>query len=366
MEIKLQNITKTYFGDTVSTLENINLDIAKNDFFVILGPEKCGKSTLLRMIAGLNSITSGNLYFGSNCVNKIDLKNRNLAMMFQSSSPYLHLTIYKNQAFLIKFLKNKNLNNNLNKWNSFKILKISTSLKKTQAKNNCKFSKISSTILKKPKLFLIDEPLAKLDAQTHIKLRKEFINIHQQLKTTIIYATENVFDAMAMATKIAIINQSKIEQIGSPLSLYKKPRNIFVAKYLGHETFNLWAGKVVGNLFVSFSSLISCHLPEKYLKYLRYQGLSEISLGIRGEHLKIVSNKTVSNFSAAISTIEFLGKEQQISGVISDNETVVATIFNKSHLVQNNLLKKTPIFKFKFNVKNAFFFNTKTGQAIWP
>ncbi len=212
----------------------------------------------------------------------------------------------------------------------------------------------------------MDEPLKQLDLKISSKFRDELIKIHQTLNKTFVYATENVRNAMIMATKIAIMNKSKIVQIDLPVVLYEKPVNLFVAQYFGFSVFNLWKGQVVNNQFVSFSKLIKCDLSQKQLRYLKAYNILEISLGARAESIKISPKKGDSNFKAQISTIKYLGKEHHIHGFISDHEKVTTTILNNKKLEKVRLSKKTKIINFKFNLQKNYLFDSKNGQTIWP
>ena len=260
MKVTLNNIGKKYESREDFTLRHINLEIEDKDFCVILGPSGCGKTTLLRMIAGLNSITEGDLIFGEKRVNKLASKDRDIAMVFQSYALYPHMTVYDNMAFSLSMRKERKniINERVNE--AAKLLQIEKYLySKPSDISGGQRQRVAlgRAIVRKPSVFLMDEPLSNLDAKLREHMRVELVRIHKALGTTSIYVTHDQVEAMTMATKIVLMNDGKIQQVGKPYEFYDKPQNMFVARFIGSPTINMIKGKIDGKKFVSEDGLIS-------------------------------------------------------------------------------------------------------------
>ncbi|WP_300382832.1 ABC transporter ATP-binding protein [Clostridium sp.] len=313
MKVVLKNIGKKYESREDFTLRDINLEIDNKDFCVILGPSGCGKTTLLRMIAGLNSVTEGDLIFDEKRVNKVSSKDRDIAMVFQSYALYPHMTVYDNMAFSLSMRKERKNIINERVTEAAKLLQIEEYL-------HCKPSDISGgqrqrvalgrAIVRKPKVFLMDEPLSNLDAKLREHMRVELVRIHKQMGTTTIYVTHDQVEAMTMATKIVLMNDGKIQQVGKPDDFYNRPQNMFVAKFIGSPTINLIKGKIVKGKFVSDDKIINITPNERDSKLLKgYEG-NDIYLGIRSE--RFLSEECEEQFEGVIDVIEILGKEKTL------------------------------------------------------
>lgn len=327
MKIALNNIGKKYESREEFTLRNINLEIEDKDFCVILGPSGCGKTTLLRMIAGLNSITEGDLVFGSKRVNKLASKDRDIAMVFQSYALYPHMTVYENMAFSLSMRKERKNIINERVLEAAKLLQIENYL-------HCKPSDISGgqrqrvalgrAIVRKSKVFLMDEPLSNLDAKLREHMRIELVRIHKQLETTTIYVTHDQVEAMTMATKIILMNDGKVQQVGKPYEFYNKPQNMFVAKFIGSPTINMIKGKMVNDKFVSGDGLIVVTPNEEDQKALeKYKG-KFIHLGIRSE--RFISGECEEQFKCTIDVIEVLGKEKTLFVKLESGKDLMITV----------------------------------------
>ena len=254
MKVSLKNIGKKYEGREEFTLRNIDLEIEDKDFCVILGPSGCGKTTLLRMIAGLNSITEGDLLFNDKRMNKVPSKDRDIAMVFQSYALYPHMTVYDNMAFSLAMRKERKSVIDERVREAAELLQITNYL-------HSKPSDISGgqrqrvalgrAMVRKPRVFLMDEPLSNLDAKLREHMRVELVRLHKSLETTSIYVTHDQTEAMTMATKIVLMNEGKIQQAGKPDEFYNKPANLFVARFIGSPTMNVFEGKIEGGRFIS-------------------------------------------------------------------------------------------------------------------
>lgn len=312
MKVTLKDIGKKYEGRENFTLRHIDLDIEDKDFCVILGPSGCGKTTLLRMIAGLNSVTEGDLVFGDKRVNKVPSKDRDIAMVFQSYALYPHMTVYENMAFSLSMRKEPKKLIDERVMEVAEVLQIKDYL-------HSKPSDISGgqrqrvalgrAMVRKPKVFLMDEPLSNLDAKLREHMRVELVRLHKQLQTTSIYVTHDQIEAMTMATKIVLMNNGKIQQVGKPEDLYRRPANIFVAKFIGSPTMNIFSGTVKNNKFVADSGGFTVEPNEIYTERLvRYEG-KKVFMGIRAERFSTDGEKE-NPFDCHLDVVELLGKEK--------------------------------------------------------
>ncbi|HTI18098.1 MAG TPA: sn-glycerol-3-phosphate ABC transporter ATP-binding protein UgpC [Trinickia sp.] len=235
----MRNISKRY--DDNEVMRNINLDIADGEFVVFVGPSGCGKSTLMRMIAGLEDISSGDLSIDAMRMNDVPPAKRGIAMVFQSYALYPHMTLYDNMAFGLKLAGAKKPEIDQAVRNAAKILHIDHLLErkpKQLSGGQRQRVAIGRAITRKPKVFLFDEPLSNLDAALRVQMRLELIKLHKQLNATMIYVTHDQTEAMTMADRIVVLNHGAVEQIGSPLELYRNPRNRFVAGFIGSPKMN--------------------------------------------------------------------------------------------------------------------------------
>ncbi|TAL92055.1 MAG: sn-glycerol-3-phosphate ABC transporter ATP-binding protein UgpC [Paraburkholderia sp.] len=243
--LTLRDIAKRY--DETEVMRNINLDIADGEFVVFVGPSGCGKSTLMRMIAGLEDISSGDLNIDGTRVNDIPPAKRGIAMVFQSYALYPHMTLYDNMAFGLKLAGTKKPEIDAAVRNAAKILHIDHLLDrkpKQLSGGQRQRVAIGRAITRKPKVFLFDEPLSNLDAALRVKMRLEFARLHDELKTTMIYVTHDQVEAMTLADKIVVLSAGNIEQVGSPNRLYHAPENRFVAGFIGSPKMNFFEGTV--------------------------------------------------------------------------------------------------------------------------
>ena len=240
-DIRLENVTKSY-NKKNTVIENLNLTIEDGSFTVLVGPSGCGKSTTLRMIAGLEDITSGRLKIEENDVTKTDASKRDIAMVFQNYALYPHMTVRENIEFGLK-------NKKVEKEKREKLITEVIDVVGLREYLNVKPGNLSGgqrqrvalarAMVKNPKVFLMDEPLSNLDAKLRNQMRTELIQLHQKLKSTFVYVTHDQVEAMSMADKIVIMNKGKIMQIGSPKKIYQNPKNLFVAQFIGSPCMNI-------------------------------------------------------------------------------------------------------------------------------
>ena len=244
--LKLNHIYKVYPNGT-KAVSDFTMDIEDKEFIIFVGPSGCGKSTTLRMIAGLEDITTGELSIDGTVVNGIDPKDRDIAMVFQNYALYPHMTVYKNMAFGLKLRKMAKEDIDVRVKEAAEILGITEYLEKKPGEmsgGQRQRVALGRAIVREPKVFLLDEPLSNLDAKLRTQMRSEILKLHRKLQTTFIYVTHDQVEAMTMGTRIVVMKDGFIQQIDTPRNLYNYPCNKFVAGFIGTPQMNFWNGKL--------------------------------------------------------------------------------------------------------------------------
>ncbi len=250
-QVSLQNVNKIYPGN-VQAVFNVNLSIEKKEFIVLVGPSGCGKTTILRMIAGLEEISTGKIYIGDKLVNDVPPKDRDIAMVFQNYALYPHMTVFENMAFALRLRKypKDEIMTRVNE--AAEILGIKHLLQrkpKELSGGQRQRVAVGRAIVRKPLVFLFDEPLSNLDAKLRVQMRTEIKKLHQRLQATIVYVTHDQVEAMTMGDRIVVVKDGNIQQVADPIALYDKPRNKFVASFIGSPPMNFLEGQVITSLF---------------------------------------------------------------------------------------------------------------------
>ena len=317
--LSLKNVGKTYPNGFVA-VKNFNLDIADKEFIIFVGPSGCGKSTTLRMIAGLEEITSGELWIGNTMVNDVEPKDRDIAMVFQSYALYPHMSVYDNMAFGLKLRKTPKEKVDKLVHEAAKILDIEHLLdRKPKALSGGQRQRVAMgrAIVRNPKVFLMDEPLSNLDAKLRVQMRIEISKLHQRLESTIIYVTHDHTEALKLGTSIVVMKDGVMQQVATPIDLYTKPCNLFVAGFIGSPQMNFIDCKVVRDeegIKLAFGSY-AVKLPESKAEKLVEGGYidKDVIMGIRPEDIKdeeIFINAGSSNvLDATVRVYEMLGAE---------------------------------------------------------
>ena len=315
----LKNVTKKYPNGFVAVKE-FNLEIKDKEFIIFVGPSGCGKSTTLRMIAGLEDISSGELYIDDKLVNDVEPKDRDIAMVFQNYALYPHMSVYDNMAFGLKLRKTPKDEIDQKVRNAARILDLEHLLdRKPKALSGGQRQRVAMgrAIVRSPKVFLMDEPLSNLDAKLRGQMCVEISKLHQRLETTIIYVTHDQTEAMTLGTRIVVMKDGVIQQVDSPQNLYDKPCNKFVAGFIGAPQMNMIdaaVGKDGSDVTLSFGGH-TVALPEGKAKKLEEAGYvgKTVTLGIRPEDLhdeeSFLSMSPKSVFDATIRVYEMLGSE---------------------------------------------------------
>ncbi|EFF41244.1 ABC transporter ATP-binding protein [Mycoplasmopsis alligatoris] len=358
-EINLVNLSKKYEGNDKYTLKDINLKIEPGKFCIFLGPSGCGKTTLLRMIAGLNSITSGDLLFNGKRYNNLLPSERNIAMVFQSYALYPHMNVYNNISFGLKIAKERRDVIDRRVKDVAKILKIEDYLyRKPRDLSGGQRQRVAigRAIARKPLVFLMDEPLSNLDAKLRESMRREIVNIHRMLNTTSIYVTHDQLEAMTMGDQIVVFNDGMIQQNATGKELYFRPANIFVARFIGSPTMNIFDAKYTNKEIISLDKSIKLdpNLPKSQL----IMENQDLVIGFRSEDITINSITSKKGFEGTIMNIELIGKEQLITVAISEKIEVTATVSNS---LEFNLSQKV---KVDFDLSRIHIFDKKTTNRI--
>lgn len=314
--ISLKNIYKIY-DKKVTAVSDFNLEIEDKEFIVFVGPSGCGKSTTLRMIAGLEDISKGSFTMDGHLMNDVAPKDRHIAMVFQNYALYPHLSVYDNMAFGLKLRKmpKKDIKVRIDK--AAHILGLTEYLeRKPRELSGGQRQRVAlgRAIVREAKLFLMDEPLSNLDAKLRVQMRAEISKIHQELNTTMIYVTHDQTEAMTMATRIVIMKDGIIQQVGTPEHVYENPINLFVGSFIGSPPMNFIKGELQGNRFITEGATLT--IPEGKRKLLNDRPDGPIILGIRPEDLHdepIFLNAVPQNvIDCKISVAELTGAEYML------------------------------------------------------
>src|SRR5512145_373285 len=282
--VAFENVVKK-FGD-VFAVNNLNIDVADKEFLVLVGPSGCGKTTALRCLAGLEEITDGTIKIGERVVNDIAPKDRDIAMVFQSYALYPHLSVYDNMAFGLKLRKVPKDEIKRRVQEAVDVLGIQDLLdRKPRQLSGGQRQRVAvgRAIVREPKVFLFDEPLSNLDAKLRVAMRAEISKLHQRLQTTFIYVTHDQIEAMTMASRIAVINRSVLQQLDTPQNLYDRPDNLFVAGFIGSPAMNFFPAKLImdnGNMVVDGGSF-KLTVPEDRKAAYAHEVGRDIIFGIR-------------------------------------------------------------------------------------
>lgn len=360
-EIKIKHLYKIYDND-VKAVDDFNLEIKDKEFIVLVGPSGCGKSTTLRMIAGLEAISKGELYIGEKLVNNVAAKDRNIAMVFQNYALYPHMNVYENMAFGLKLRKMKKNEIKERVHNAAKILGLEEMLdRKPRAMSGGQRQRVAlgRAIVRDPQLFLMDEPLSNLDAKLRVQMRSEIIKLHRRLQTTTIYVTHDQTEAMTMASRIVIMRDGVVQQVGTPKEVYELPKNMFVGGFIGSPAMNFLRGKLIDNSFKINDSPIEIVLPDNKLKLLRDLGYlnKEIILGIRPEHMEKKAERKYSTFSVTIDVAELMGAETLIYAKMGEQHFIAKLDSDHNYYPGEKI-------ELAFNMEKAHFFDIETELRL--
>ena len=373
--VKLEGIRKMY-QDSVVAVHGVDLDVADGEFVVLVGPSGCGKSTTLRMIAGLESITAGKLFIGDRLVNDVPPKNRDIAMVFQSYALYPHMTVRENLAFALKLRGTPKPEIEKRVHEAADILGISEFLDRTPRQlsgGQRQRVALGRAIVRKPQVFLFDEPLSNLDAQLRVQMRREIARLHQELDATMIYVTHDQVEAMTLGDRIVVMNKGYVQQIDTPMNLYDHPRNRFVAGFIGSPAMNFVEGRIMAGdslQFVAEGNAFTFSVPPALAE--RVQGLENhaLTLGIRPEDVSVAMESGPTIFAgestivhppittpAHLDLVEALGNEVFIYASIGP---YVIT----ARIAPQPLPKLGEPITLAFDLAKSHFFDRETGERV--
>ncbi|MCD6165397.1 sn-glycerol-3-phosphate ABC transporter ATP-binding protein UgpC [bacterium] len=363
-EVRVKNVTKV-FEKNVVAVDNVTLDVKDKEFIVLVGPSGCGKSTFLRMIAGLEEVTSGEIYIEDRLVNDVPPKDRDIAMVFQNYALYPHMTVYNNMAFGLKLRKYPKEEIRRRVLEAAEILGIQDLLnRKPKALSGGQRQRVAvgRAIVRKPKVFLFDEPLSNLDAKLRVQMRTEIIKLHNRLEATMIYVTHDQVEAMTMGDRIVVLKDGKIQQIDTPLNLYNRPRNKFVAGFIGSPSMNFLSCYVRrdGGLWLEEGQL-RIKIPSKYEDKLAPYLDKEIIFGIRPEDIyeetAAVTVKEKASIKSQVEVVELMGHEIYV---------YLNTGFNNfiARMETDNLPQVGYTVNLILDMDKAHFFDKETEESI--
>ena len=374
--LKLSHIYKVY-DNGHKAVNDFNIDIKDKEFIVFVGPSGCGKSTTLRMIAGLEEITTGDLFIGDTLVNDVEPKDRDIAMVFQNYALYPHMTVYENMAFGLRNRKVPEAIINEKVMEAARILDIEDYLeRKPKAMSGGQRQRVAlgRAIVRDPKVFLLDEPLSNLDAKLRATMRTEITKLHKKLGTTFIYVTHDQVEAMTMGTRIVVMKLGYVQQIDTPMNLYNKPGNKFVAGFIGTPQMNFFdvtldrRGDDVNVAFVMpDEEAISFNLPYVSLSkaHDRYLHDCKVCFGIRPEHISIVEHET--GIKARINVVERLGNESIAYCELGVNEREYVVGSKTQIVIKTNTdinYSAGEVVNLEINPNKVHFFDLETELSI--
>jgi len=343
------------FGAT-KVVHGISLDIADGEFMVLVGPSGCGKSTLLRMLAGLEEIGGGTIAIDGRVVNDVDSKDRNVAMVFQSYALYPHMTVRENMGFSLRLRKESNRVIEERVSQAARILNLEPYLDRYPRElsgGQRQRVAMGRAIVRDPKVFLFDEPLSNLDAKLRVAMRAEIKALHQRLKTTTVYVTHDQVEAMTMADRIAVVNDGRVEQLGTPLELYDRPANLFVAQFIGSPAMNILEGALAKSGDSSCVKALGQRWPVESSGGTDGQ---PVKYGIRPEHIGFAGQGS-GGIAAEVVVVEPMGAQTELVVRVADVSLTVVT-HGRANLRPGDRLSLSP------EAGHAHVFDPATGRRI--
>lgn len=364
--LNLNNINKIY-PNGVQAVFDFNLSIEDKEFIVFVGPSGCGKSTTLRMIAGLEDITSGELYIDGELMNNVNPKDRGIAMVFQSYALYPHMTVYNNMAFGLQLRRVPRDEIERRVAEAARILGLEKFLdrypRQLSGGQNQRVA-LGRAIVRNAKVFLMDEPLSNLDAKLRVTMRGELTKLHRNLGSTTIYVTHDQIEAMTMASRIVVMRDGRIQQVGNPKEIYEHPANVFVGGFIGTPPMNFIHGSIdKKGVFSAVKGDCKVLIPEGKFKVIADAGYvgKDVILGIRPEDIHddpvVLETYPDSTIQATVDVAELLGAETNIYSTIGD-DAIIASVPARDDL------SKGSVIQLAFDMNHCHVFDSETEMAI--
>jgi multiple sugar transport system ATP-binding protein len=361
-EVRLENVIKKF--DEVVAVENFNLTIEDKEFVVLVGPSGCGKTTTLRMIAGLETITSGDIFVGKQLINRLSAKDRNIAMVFQNYALYPHMSVFDNMAFSLEMRRRPKEEIKQRVQEAAEILGIQHLLKrkpKQLSGGQRQRVAVGRAIVRKPEVFLFDEPLSNLDAKLRVQTRLELKKLHERLATTAVYVTHDQIEAMTMGDRIVVMRDGLIQQVGSPLELYDKPANRFVGGFIGSPAMNFFEAEIDGaaDKVCLKAGDVRLDLAAEGSKKLADYKEKRVIVGIRPEDLRPTTEHIEGQtIQGRVEVVEPIGNETYVD-LNTGNFNLMAAIGRKSQIRPHSNLVLKPI------IDNLHVFEAGNERAIF-
>ena len=364
-KVVLQDVTKLYENDVVA-VNRVSLEIKDKEFVVLVGPSGCGKSTTLRMVAGLEEISGGKVLIDDKLVNDVPAKNRDIAMVFQNYALYPHMNIYENMAFGLKLrhYPKKEIDRRVHE--AAEILGLADRLKrkpKELSGGERQRVAVGRAIVRKPKVFLFDEPLSNLDAKLRVQMRSEIKKLHNRLQSTMIYVTHDQVEALTLGDRIVVMKDGLVQQVDNPIHLYMNPKNRFVAGFIGSPPMNFLRGNIIaqnGGLYFKEKGMV-LRILKQHEKLLSAYVNKEIVFGIRPEDIydKLFAQDASEEFitTATVDLVEPMGSEIYIYFTAGRNN-FIARVSNQDTAVENQDVQVV------FDMSKAHFFDPQTDATI--
>jgi multiple sugar transport system ATP-binding protein len=356
-EVKLENVSK-HFKEVVA-VDGFNLAIKDKEFVVLVGPSGCGKTTTLRMIAGLEEITRGDIFIGDRLINRLPAKDRNIAMVFQNYALYPHMTVYQNMAFGLEMRRRPKDEVRRSVREAAEILGIQELLgRKPKQLSGGQRQRVAvgRAIVRKPEVFLFDEPLSNLDAKLRVQTRVELKKLHERLATTAVYVTHDQVEAMTMGDRLVVMKDGLIQQVGSPLELYYKPANRFVAGFIGSPSMNFFEAELTGsgNSLSLETSSFRIDLPYEKAKLVKGYREKKVIVGVRPEDLLEAKDHVPGRtIRATVEVVEPIGSDTYVN-VNAEGLPLIASVGRKTEVKPREriLLEPTMDFLHLFDIRD--------------
>ena len=362
-DVILKDVNKVY-PNGFHAVYDFNIEIEKGEFIVLAGPSGCGKSTTLRMIAGLEEISSGDLIINGKRVNNTAPKDRDIAMVFQNYALYAHMTVYHNMAFSLTIRKVDPVEIHARVMKAAEILGLVPYLnRKPKQLSGGQRQRVACgrAIVRDPVVFLLDEPLSNLDAKLRGSMRKELMQLHERLNATFVYVTHDQIEALTLASRIVVMKDGYVQQIASPKEMFDKPENLFVAGFIGTPPMNFANGSIDANCeYFEHISGLKLKLTEHQSSILSNYAGKQVIMASRSEYIYIddatISNNKDSQFEIKVDYVEFLGAYNLIYGFIGE-EKIIAKVYSRDTINEQSI-------KACFDMERVHFFDVETTKRI--
>ncbi|HUQ32845.1 MAG TPA: ABC transporter ATP-binding protein [Pyrinomonadaceae bacterium] len=357
MNVHFKNVTKSFGPTTV--VDDLSLLVEDGEFVVLLGPSGCGKTTTLRMLAGLEDVTSGDILIGEERVNDIPTQRRDIAMVFQSYALYPHMTIAENIAYPLRVRKTAKEETERRVNQVARMLEIDPLLARRPrdlSGGERQRVALARAIVREPKVYLMDEPLSNLDAKLRVQMRGELKRLQHELGTTTVYVTHDQSEAMTLAARVAVMRRGRLQQFDTPMNIYNRPANRFVAEFVGSPGMNFIEGRIDARSRVYASGDLALNLSEPQLELL--QTRARVTLGIRPEHVHVSTTPVEGWQPAIVYVTELMGNETFVFIRLASGEKIIARAAADFRAEQ-----ECPVWV-RFEMEKAVFFDAETEESI--